>query len=133
MKKIPSEAYLQECFDTDNELLLWKKRPRHHFTNDMAHKLFNSECAGKPVSSAKIFLGDGMYKVQDILKHLNGVKEPVRVYRGVYYHRGKQLYSGEVEYRKRRYRLGYHGSPEAAYKKRLEIIKNLGLLEVIPL
>ena len=40
---LPSQAYLKECFDycQDTGHLVWKKRPRHHFSSDQGMKISN--------------------------------------------------------------------------------------------
>jgi hypothetical protein len=45
---IPVE-YLRDCFDYDPEtgVVRWKIRPREHFDNDRAWKIFNSQNAGR--------------------------------------------------------------------------------------
>ena len=42
-KELPSQKYLLECFDYDQDTgeLTWKKRPRHHFGSVGAWKSFN--------------------------------------------------------------------------------------------
>lgn len=46
MKKLPSIAYLKECFHQDGQHLYWKLRPRNHFETDQGWKTFNSKNAG---------------------------------------------------------------------------------------
>jgi hypothetical protein len=51
--KLPSQEYLQECFEYNRETgeLFWKTRPRHHFKNDGIWKMWNTSHAGKKISN----------------------------------------------------------------------------------
>lgn len=47
MKKLPSVAYLHECFYLDGGTLYWKLRPKEHFPTDRGWATFNGKNAGK--------------------------------------------------------------------------------------
>ena len=50
---IPTREYLKECFDLNESIgsLTWKKRPRHHFSSDMAMAISNKKNYGKIAGS----------------------------------------------------------------------------------
>lgn len=50
MKQLPTQEYLQECFNYDplTGVLTWKTRPVSHFKTVRAASVINSRCAGKP-------------------------------------------------------------------------------------
>jgi hypothetical protein len=52
-KSLPSQEYLQECFEynADTGELFWKTRPRHHFKNSHAMNTFNGKYAGNIIST----------------------------------------------------------------------------------
>lgn len=47
-KEYPSQEYLKECFDYDKEsgALTWRIRPRSHFKNEGAFKMWNKRYSG---------------------------------------------------------------------------------------
>ena len=49
MKPLPTQEYLNECFNYDYEtgLLYWKRRPLKHFKSDKAYNIWNARFAGK--------------------------------------------------------------------------------------
>ncbi len=49
MRLLPSQEYLQECFDYNEELgeLIWKVRPLHHFKSSNGMNIFNSKYVNK--------------------------------------------------------------------------------------
>lgn len=54
MNKLPTQEYLQQCFNYDPEtgLLYWKARPPEHFRNKRAQAIFNGTYAGKETAKA---------------------------------------------------------------------------------
>lgn len=50
MKTLPTAEYIRECLDYDPEtgVMVWKKRPRHHFTSDDRWAAINTRRAGRP-------------------------------------------------------------------------------------
>lgn len=54
MKPLPSREYLLECFDYNAETgdLIWKTRPREHFTKLSAYNTFHANFAGKKAGCA---------------------------------------------------------------------------------
>lgn len=53
VREIPTQQYLQECFDYGPEIgdLIWKERPLHHFENEQAAKVWNSRLKNKKAGS----------------------------------------------------------------------------------
>lgn len=67
---LPSQEYLQECFDYDSDtgVLTWKERPLSHFSNFHRGRNWNSHWAGKPAGH-NIKRKDGY--TQNVV-HVNG-------------------------------------------------------------
>jgi len=91
---LPSQQYLRECFDYDEQsgVLTWKERPRHHFNRDQDHKWWNGRYAGKTAGGvsggyANVEIERTNYKVHRIaykwatglepvmLDHIDGVRD----------------------------------------------------------
>ena len=49
INELPSIEYLNECFlyDEENGVLVWKKRPLHHFVSHKGYKTWNGKWANK--------------------------------------------------------------------------------------
>lgn len=49
-KPLPSAEYLRRRFayDQSTGILLWRRRPAAHFSNERRHATWNARCAGKP-------------------------------------------------------------------------------------
>jgi hypothetical protein len=58
--ELPPRKFLMECFDYDaiNGVLIWKDRPRNHFSSDASHKAFLTRCSGKEAGNIQ---KDGIY------------------------------------------------------------------------
>lgn len=52
---MPSQAYLLECFFYNGEsgVLVWRKRPRHHFPTQRAFSVWNARYAGTEVKTQR--------------------------------------------------------------------------------
>jgi hypothetical protein len=59
LKKLPSYAYLHECFHYDQVTgkLFWKERPPEHFESARLFKIFNTQFSGKPAGSMRCTKG----------------------------------------------------------------------------
>lgn len=54
-KALPEVSYLKECFiySPETGALIWKERPREHFSSDSGMKTFNKQFAGRVAGSIK--------------------------------------------------------------------------------
>lgn len=83
-KKLPSQAYLKNCFDYNPETgaLTWKDRPLKHFKTATGQKVANTSNAGKPAGHLsrdgyRIVRIDGaIYKTSRIIWKLQTGFEP---------------------------------------------------------
>lgn len=62
-KKLPDVAYLHECFSYDpgTGSLIWKVRPREHFTNPAGWVRFNTHTAGNPAGVVRVRQGGAKF------------------------------------------------------------------------
>ena len=84
-KELPSQEYLKECFDYDEETgnLIWKERPLHHFNTEQGMRVFNSSKVNKFAESIhhtgyKVtnITNKGQYLVHRIIWKLLTGKDP---------------------------------------------------------
>lgn len=85
MLDLPSQEYLRECFNYDEETgdLIWKERGLHHFNNEKSMKASNSNIAGKvagnlnPNGYITVVLNKKAYKAHRIIWKLVTGKNPI--------------------------------------------------------
>jgi hypothetical protein len=98
-KDLPTQQYLQECFECDPEvgLLYWKERPMYHFGSKKSGNSINSRHSGNLVRRIDkqgyniATIDNGKYRVHrliwkmfyneepDIIDHINGVRNDNRL------------------------------------------------------
>lgn len=63
--KLPSQAYLRQCFDYDPEtgVVTWRVRPLHHFTDASYQMRFNDRFAGRRAGSKRSNQKSGHWEV----------------------------------------------------------------------
>lgn len=72
IKQLPSQEYLKECFDYDQETgtLTWKERPLYHFTNESKFKKWNALFIGKSAGvSSNVYIDIKIQNKESYLAH----------------------------------------------------------------
>jgi len=84
MKNI-SKSFLKECFTHADGVLVWNKRPVHHFKSEPISRTFNKQFSGKPAGAKRnkgskqyiyVTIGDSMYSAHQLVWFLYNGKFP---------------------------------------------------------
>jgi hypothetical protein len=83
IRPLPDAEYLRQCldYDPDTGVLTWRERPREHFPDERAWKIWNTKNAGKPAGTPRrryVGIHDHPRMIHRVIWKLVTGKEPPR-------------------------------------------------------
>jgi hypothetical protein len=126
-KELPTQEYLQECFDYNSETnqITWKKRPKSHFATTDITNLFNYKYCGRTAGNkiGQVSIGGVSYAVNRIISQLlnnadlpRWTEERCKL-RGVSIdkNRPNNPYRAQITFKGKRYSIGRYATEQEAH------------------